>query len=166
MKRFIFASSGGAINNNEEKFNSIYGLNKFICEKYLIHYHYFYGIEYVSLRYGNVYGPRQQTNNYSGVIAIFSMNFLNNKPFTIFGDGKQTRDFIYIDDVVKANILALDSQVGIYNIGYGNEVSILDLVGVFEEIKNEKIEILFLPKKKGDVDKSVLNIEETVEKLN
>jgi UDP-glucose 4-epimerase len=116
------------------------------------------------LRYSNVYGSRQNPNSESGVISIFINQILNNKPLTIYGDGKNTRDFIYIKDVVKANILSLNKE-GIFNIGTGKETSINELVEIFEKITNKKVKRKYLNKDSG-VKRNCLNTKLSEKILN
>ncbi|MBD3250109.1 MAG: NAD-dependent epimerase/dehydratase family protein [Candidatus Pacebacteria bacterium] len=133
LKKVIMASTGGAMYGNKEtpfvetmkeKPLSPYGVSKRAGELYLNYYCEQYGIPYISLRYSNVYGPRQNPHGESGVIAIFSEMIAQGKQPTINGDGTHTRDYVYIDDVAKANVLALDSDfVGELNIGTGVETS-------------------------------------------
>lgn len=134
-KKFIFASTGGAIYGETEILPTPettesfplcpYGISKLTVEKYLAYFSYFYGLSFAVLRYGNVYGPRQNAYAEAGVIAIFATNILEKKTPVIFGGGEQTRDFIYIDDVLEANIRMMESDVtGIFNVGTGKETSI------------------------------------------
>lgn len=133
IKRVIMAATGGAMYGNKETpFNeemkaeplSPYGISKRSGELYLNFYHELYGIPYVSLRYSNVYGPRQNAHGESGVIAIFSEMIADGKAPVINGDGTHTRDYVYVSDVVKANLLALETDfVGELNIGTQTEIS-------------------------------------------
>ncbi|NIT13837.1 MAG: NAD-dependent epimerase/dehydratase family protein, partial [Candidatus Dadabacteria bacterium] len=137
VSRFIFASTGGAIYGEPDKLPaaedtdpmpiSPYGASKYAVEKYLNYYHIVYGLQYVALRYSNVYGPRQNPHGEAGVIAIFCNKILANEPCIIFGDGTQTRDYVYVSDVARANLLALSADSGCYNIGTGVETSVLEL---------------------------------------
>src|SRR5260370_33161558 len=114
LKRGVFASSGGAIYGEQEQFPcdedhprrpvSPYGVAKLATEAYLFFYKVQYGIDYVALRYANVYGPRQDPHGEAGVVAIFCGRILEGKPSTIFGDGEQTRDYIFVGDVARANV--------------------------------------------------------------
>ena len=135
IKKIIFSSTGGALYGEAktiptpESFPtnppSPYGLAKLTIEKYLEVYKRLYDIDYVSLRYANVYGPRQNVLAEAGVIAIFIQNILNNKPCIINGSGRQTRDYVCVDDVVRANLLAFEkNKVGVYNVGTGTETSV------------------------------------------
>jgi len=117
VKRFIFASTGGAIYGEpanipaDEKTPpmpiSAYGTSKYAVEKYLEYYRHIYSLDSVALRYANVYGPRQNPHGEAGVVAIFCSRILSGKPCTIFGDGEQTRDYVYAGDVARANLCAL-----------------------------------------------------------
>lgn len=133
--KIVFASTGGAIYGEQDMFPaneqhrtdplSPYGIAKLTIEKYLQFYAATYGIPFVALRYGNVYGPRQNALGEAGVIAIFAGKLLQRTAPTIYGDGKQTRDYIYIDDVVACNMRALDPGVrGIFNVGTGKETDV------------------------------------------
>jgi len=144
VKKIIFSSSGGAIypEVGRPPFAetvaphpiSPYGVSKRAAEMYLDYEHHVHGMPYVALRYANVYGPRQRTKqNGGGVIAIFADRFLRGEQITINGTGDQTRDYVYVDDVVRANMLAMSKNVnGIFNIGTGKETSVNTL---FRKIK-------------------------------
>ncbi len=133
VQKIIMASTGGAMYGNKptpfteemkEEPLSPYGVSKRAGELYLNYYHEQYGIPHIVLRYSNVYGPRQNPHGESGVIAIFSEMIAEGKQPIINGDGTHTRDYVYIDDVVKANVAAVDSGfVGALNIGTGKEIS-------------------------------------------
>jgi len=137
VEKIIMASTGGAMYGNKqtpfteemkEEPLSPYGVSKRAGELYLNYYHEQYDLPYIVLRYANVYGPRQNPHGESGVIAIFSEMIAADKQPIINGDGTHTRDYVYIDDVVKANVSALDSNfVGALNIGTGNEISTNDV---------------------------------------
>ena len=136
-----------------------YGVSKKASEDYCRLYNELYGIKTVSLRYFNVYGLGQDPSNpYSGVISKFLKNVLNNKPVVIYGDGKQTRDFINVKDIVNANILSMLSKNAVghsINLGTGNQTSINDLVSLLEKINGEKIETIYENAKIGDIKNSV-----------
>ena len=145
VKRFIFASSAAvygqlkvppALESLPCAPCSPYGASKMAVEDYLNAYHYTYGLETVILRYFNVFGPRQKTSSYSGVITLFINSLLHGKNPTIFGDGLQSRDFVHVRDIAQANMLAMESDrsVGeVFNVASGSAVSILEL---FELIKD------------------------------
>ncbi len=134
VQRFLFASSGGAIYGEPEELPAgetcpprpldPYGVSKLACEHYLYSYRHTAGLEYVALRYANVYGPRQDPFGEAGVVAIFARAMLEGRPVTINGDGCQTRDFVYVGDVARANVLALTRGTGVYNIGTGQATDI------------------------------------------
>lgn len=172
IKQFIFASSCAVYGEGNPPFKekddlnpvNLYGLSKSLIEKTLIYFSKKYNFKYTILRYSNVYGPRQNSNSESGVISIFINQILNNKPLTIYGDGKNTRDFIYIKDVIKANVLSLNKE-GIYNIGTGKEISINELIEIFEKITNKKLKRKYLNKDSG-VKRSFLDTKFSKEILN
>jgi nucleoside-diphosphate-sugar epimerase len=152
VKRFIYASSAAVYGDTQfpEKREDMtpnprspYGISKLAAENYVKIFHKLYGLETVSLRYFNVYGPRQRFDlqcAYGGVITIFTNRLLKNMPPIIFGDGEQTRDFIYIDDVVEANMLALKSKNAAgeaFNIGTGSSVSVNEVAESLKEIMNK-----------------------------
>jgi UDP-glucose 4-epimerase len=138
IKKVVFASTGGAIygepdytpqdENHPLRPLSPYGITKLSTEKYLYYYEQEYGIPSVALRYGNVYGPRQNPHGEAGVIAIFVGRLLEGKQAVIFGDGEQTRDYVYVGDVVRANLAAIDFQgSGVFNVGTSVESSVNEL---------------------------------------
>lgn len=141
-RRIIFASTGGAIYGEQETFPATeehriepecpYGVSKRCGELYMEYYSRAHKLEIIALRFGNVYGPRQNPKGEAGVVAIFINNLLSGKPLRVNGDGKQTRDFVFVDDVVRANILASDwtkaSRFQVFNIGWGIEKSVVDIV--------------------------------------
>ncbi len=155
VKKMIFASSGGAIYGEQDYYPadekhpefpvSQYGVAKLAFEKYLHAYKFIYGIEYIALRYANVYGPRQNPHGEAGVIAIFTEKMLSGVTPVINGEGKQTRDYVFVGDVVQANVKALDcKESGAYNVGTGVESDVNTLfriissqIGNFEEKHGE-----------------------------
>jgi UDP-glucose 4-epimerase len=167
VKKIIFASTGGAIYGEQDYFPadenhpanplSPYGVAKLTIEKYLHFYKEVYGIDFVALRYANVYGPRQNPFGEAGVVAIFTERLLEGKKAVINGDGKQTRDFVFVEDVVKSNVLALKySQSDIFNIGTGIET---DINRIFRTLKGKigsKQKELHGPAKPGEQQRSVL----------
>jgi UDP-glucose 4-epimerase len=135
VEKFVFASTGGAIYGEQLTFPadethqtcplSPYGIAKLAVEKYLAFYEDVHGLSYTALRYANVYGPRQDPHGEAGVVAIFGQRLLAREPAIINGDGEQTRDFVYVEDVVRANVLAVTTDLhGIYNVGTGIETSV------------------------------------------
>jgi UDP-glucose 4-epimerase len=138
LKRVIFASTGGAIYGEQDVFPcdedhprrpvSPYGVAKLATEAYLFFYKAQYGIDYLALRYANVYGPRQDPHGEAGVVAIFCGRMLDGKQCAIYGNGEQTRDYVYVGDVVRANLAALKAKAGgALNIGTGVETSVNSL---------------------------------------
>lgn len=167
--RVIFASSGGAIYGDEEPIPadedhgkrpmSPYGVSKMTGELYLAYYYMAFGMRYVALRYANVYGPRQSTKGEAGVVAIFIAQLLAGKPPIINGDGKQTRDYVFVGNVVKANVAALEtSHVGGINIGTGRETDVVTLCGMLQQRAASKVEPLYGPAKTGEQMRSCLDI--------
>lgn len=150
VKKFVFASTNVYANpkylpideNHPIDLLSPYAASKLSGEAYCIVYNNTYGLKTVRLRYTNIYGPRQRsTKNESGVITIFINRILNGKRPMIFGDGEQTRDFIYVSDIVDANILAAESEESrgeVFNIGYGKETSINTLAETLRKISNRE----------------------------
>lgn len=135
---------------------SPYGLNKATIDQYARMYHDLYGLETVSLRYFNVYGPGQQGGHYAGVIDIFLEQALRGDSITIHGDGTQTRDFVHVQDVVDANVrAAITPHVGkAYNIGTGTSVSIFELAETIRDVTNSDSEIIHTDARPGDIEQS------------
>jgi len=167
IKRFIFSSSGGAIYGEPENYPitedfsaeplSPYGAAKFAVEHYIKVFAKLYNFDYVILRYSNVYGPRQISKSEAGVISIFINQILENKECFVNGDGEQTRDYIYVSDVVKANLLALNANSDYFNIGTGIETSVNTLLDVLGKILNKEIPHKHRAPICGEVFKNVLN---------
>ena len=165
--RIVFVSTGGAIYGEGEGQDlplsetapiaplAAYGQSKYAAEGYLALYERLYGLSCVSLRLGNVYGPRQDPLGEAGVVAIFCGALKEGKDPTIFGDGTQTRDYIYVGDVVAATLAAAGSEVtGPVNVGTGRETSVLDLVEALRELdKSEDFEPEFAPPRTGEVQR-------------
>jgi UDP-glucose 4-epimerase len=144
VAKFIFASTGGAIYGDEVPLPAVetalprpecpYGIAKLAVEHYLHFFHREHGLVPVVLRYANVYGPRQNGMGEAGVVAIFIEKFLAGQQGVINGDGLQTRDFVFVGDIVAANLLALDHpEAGIFNIGTGRET---DIVTIYRHLQN------------------------------
>lgn len=168
VKRFIFSSSGGAIYGGATKLPtpeehpahpfSPYGVSKLAFEQYLYCYGHVYGLSYAALRYANVYGPRQGAKGEAGVIAIFIKKMLRGEQPIVYGDGKQTRDFVYVDDVVRANLLALKSGVrGVFNIGTGKETSINQIFLKLRALTGAQVVKKHGPAKLGEERRSILD---------
>jgi len=171
VKRVIYASSSSIYGDSEElpkredmipKPMSPYAVSKIAGEYYMQVFHHLYGIETVILRYFNVYGPYQDpTSEYSGVISKFINAFINNKPVTVFGDGEQTRDFTYIDDVVEANILAADAPVsgGVFNVAGSNRYSLNQMIEILKKIFNKKVyKVIYTDPHPGDIEHSQADV--------
>ncbi len=145
VRRVVFASTGGAVYGEQREFPapedhpqypiSPYGVSKLAGERYLHFYNTQYGLPYAALRYANVYGPRQDPHGEAGVVAIFCGNLAAGRGSTINGSGEQTRDYVYVEDVARANVLALegDAPSGAYNVGTGIETSVNELYEVLRE---------------------------------
>ncbi len=140
---------------------SPYGVAKLACEAYMQVYHQVYGLKTTSLRYFNVFGPRQKDSDYSGVIAIWLGRILRNEDLIINGNGKNSRDFTYIKDVIQANILAAENDVSgeIFNIGAGSPISLTELAKLILKITNkEDLKINYTETRSGDIIHSYADI--------
>lgn len=155
VKKIIYSSTA-AVYGEPEKIpvseecppnpSSPYGIDKYAAEKCIELFHKLKGIDYTILRYSNVYGPRQDPMGEAGVISIFINSMLRNKSPEIFGDGSHTRDFVYVKDVARANIMALLSgKNGIYNVGSGKETSVNDIFGLISRHACPGVEPVYLP---------------------
>jgi len=163
IRRLVFASSAsvyGVLKDlpaSEDQLcfpSSPYGSSKLSVETYLSSFYRTYGLETVGLRYFNVYGPRQRMSDYSGVITVFINNLLKGITPTIFGDGNQTRDFVFVKDIVRANMLAMETASAsgeCFNVASGTSTSILDLLNVLEDITGVRLAPRFMPTRVGDV---------------
>jgi UDP-glucose 4-epimerase len=161
-ERVVFASTGGAVYGEQEAFPateehpqypiSPYGVSKLAGERYLHFYHTQYGISYAALRYANVYGPRQDPHGEAGVVAIFSGSLASGTTSRINGSGEQTRDYVYVGDVARANVLALenDSLIGACNVGTGVETSVNELYEMMRRISGKDLPPEHGPAKPGE----------------
>jgi UDP-glucose 4-epimerase len=176
LRKVVFSSTGGAIYGEQESFPcdeahparplSPYGVAKFATERYLFFYQKEYGIDYVALRYANVYGPRQDPHGEAGVVAIFCGRILAGQPVTIFGDGTQTRDYTFVGDVVRANLAALDtSSSGSFNIGTGVETSVNDLYAELAKAAGFDKAPVYAPKRAGEQQRSVISAARAAREL-
>lgn len=137
-----------------------YGISKYTVEHYLSVYHQLYGLKYTILRYANVFGLRQDPRGEGGVISIFINKVLEEQPLTIFGDGEQTRDYIYVEDVARANLAAIERGDGeVLNVGTGVKTSLNEVVRQFETITGKKLEVQYGPDRAGDIKHSYFNNE-------
>lgn len=170
LEKVIFASTGGAIygepdyvpqdEQHDVRPLSPYGITKLTTEKYLFYYHAQYGVPYVALRYANVYGPRQNPHGEAGVVAIFSQRMLAGEQPVINGDGGQTRDYVYVGDVVRANLAALAyAGTGIFNIGTGVETTVLQLFRHIKTLSGRDVPEKHVDGKPGEQRRSVLSYE-------
>jgi len=171
VERFVYASSSSVYGDpttlpvresSPVQPLSPYAASKIAAEGYCASFHRAQGLSMVCLRYFNVFGPRQRPDGYASVIPVFMKNLLNGRPVTIFGDGSQTRDFVHVDDVVEANILALtvDKAAGeTVNVGTGKSASITELANMLGEISDVRsLAPVHVPARKGDVKHSVADI--------
>ncbi|MBI4217174.1 MAG: NAD-dependent epimerase/dehydratase family protein [Chloroflexi bacterium] len=145
---------------------SHYGVSKHVVEHYLHVYQQLYRLEYLVLRYANVFGPRQAHSGDAGVVAIFSQRMRSGEPITIFGDGKQERDFIYVSDVVAANMLALEKSGGIINIGRGQGISIEKIFSEIQRQTSYRREPKYAPAPVGEVPRNYLDVRKAARELN
>lgn len=176
VKRVLFASSGGAIYGEQDYFPadelhptrpiSPYGITKLTTEHYLYYYKVVYGIDSVSLRYANIYGPRQNPHGEAGVVAIFTTKLLAGQQPIINGDGKQTRDYVFVGDVVRANVLALNCEGSqVLNIGTGVESDVNQLFHHLKKSAGSSAEEKHGEAKKGEQTRSVLSYSKIATQL-
>jgi len=175
VKKFMFASTGGAIYGEQEYFPadenhsqsplSPYGISKLAIEKYLYYYFIQHGLPFTILRYANIYGPRQNPFGEAGVVAIFVSKLLNNEQPVINGDGKQTRDYVFVQDAVKANLLnLLNGESNIYNVGTGIETSVNYLFNELIKITGSKMKEKHGSAAPGEQQRSVISSEKIYKK--
>jgi len=162
VEKIVFASTGGAIYGEQQVLPtpedhplypvSPYGVSKLACERYMYYFHAEFGLPYVALRYANVYGPGQDPQGEAGVVAIFCGNLAKGRSSTINGTGEQTRDYVYVEDVARANVLALENDVpsGAYNIGTGVETSVSRCYDLLLEISHRDLPPRHGPSKSGE----------------
>ena len=174
-RRVVFASSGGVVYGEPEEYPtpettpkrpaSPYGASKLAGEYYLDYYRRVHGLDYVALRYGNVYGPGQDLHGEAGVVAIFCTRLIDGEPLHIYGDGEQTRDYVYVEDVAAANLIAsrmpLDDRAGIdaraFNVATGEATSVNALATLLEEIAGTRPGRVHRDARPGEVHRSVLS---------
>ncbi|SIS10587.1 NAD-dependent epimerase/dehydratase family protein [Natronorubrum thiooxidans] len=147
---------------------SPYGLDKLTIDHYAHQYHDLYDLETVALRYFNAYGPGQVAGDYSGVISVFIDQALSDEEITVYGEGDQTRDFVYIDDIVRANQKAAttDAVGDAYNIGTGESVTIRELAELIQEITDTDSDIVHMDARTGDIEHSEANISKAQNQLD
>jgi UDP-glucose 4-epimerase len=178
VKRFIYISTGGAVYGEPEylpcdeahPINPIcpYGASKHTVEHYLFMYQELYDLDYVVLRYPNVYGPRQDPHGEAGVVAIFTGQMLKGEQVVINGDGKQERDFVYVEDCARANLLALTAENPntIFNLGYGYGTSINDIYSNLKAATDYKMSAIHGPEKAGETQRIYLEATKARQELN
>jgi UDP-glucose 4-epimerase len=167
--RFIYVSSGGVVYGEPEVRptpesapkvpESPYGVTKLAGEQYLYYYHRVHGLEYVALRYSNVFGPRQDPHGEAGVVAIFSNRLIDERAITVFGDGEQTRDYVYVGDVVAANLLLSEQPFGRagslddrgFNVGTGVETSVNRLARTLMDAAGAEVPVEFAAARAGEL---------------
>jgi UDP-glucose 4-epimerase len=175
--RVVFTSTGGAIygdfntppnvENVPKEPDSPYAISKLASEYYLAYYGRLHGIEHVSVRFGNVYGPRQDPHGEAGVVAIFCNRILEGKPLTIFGDGEQTRDYVYVGDVANAvwRGATLDLppagpvDARSFNIGTGLGTSVVELARLLQDAAGSSVDVVFAPRRAGEQQESFLTVD-------
>lgn len=173
LKKFIFASSAAVYGNTEDLPKKVatfidpespYAIEKYAAEQYTKLYNKLFNMPTTSLRFFNIYGPRQDPSSpYSGVLSIMNEKFQNDDTFTFFGDGEQTRDFVYIKDLVQAVTIVLNNESSngrIYNLGNGNQISLLQIFNTFKKLYNKTINHNFSDTRSGDIKHSYAQIEE------
>jgi UDP-glucose 4-epimerase len=169
VEKVVFASTGGAVYGEQKAFPapedhpqypvSPYGVSKLAGERYLNFYHVQYGLPYAALRYANVYGPRQDPHGEAGVVAVFCGNLAAGRLSTIYGTGEQTRDYVHVEDVARANVLAVEgvSPPGAYNIGTGIETSVEELYELLREISGKGLPPKHGPRRPGEQARSSIS---------
>jgi len=174
--RFVFTSTGGAlygdfvdppnVENYSKDPESPYGIAKLSAEYYLAYYARVHGMDTAAVRFANVYGPRQDPHGEAGVVAIFCGRILDGRPLSVFGDGSQTRDYVFVGDVAEATLLAgthpmprperLDARA--FNVGTGVETSVTELARVLKRVARSEVTVEHLPKRPGEQQRSVVSI--------
>lgn len=167
VRKIVFASSGATYGTPvrlpidedvPQRPESPYGITKLVTEYYLRYWHEANGLNYTALRYGNVYGPRQDPNGEAGVIAIFAKRFLKHEPIRIDWDGEQQKDYVYVGDVARANLIALDhGDNDIFCIGTGKGTSVNEIFHDLEQITGYTPEVTHAPKRAGDIHLAYFN---------
>ena len=174
--KIVFSSTGGAIygecdgaapEDSPRMPIAPYGTSKLAGEEYLATYNRLYGTDHVSLRYGNVYGPRQDPHGEAGVVAIFCNRILDGRPLTVFGDGGQTRDYVYVGDVARANLAVAEADLPkpgplnerAFNVGTGIETSVLQLVDALFSGAGQATPVEHAPARAGELARSSVSIE-------
>jgi UDP-glucose 4-epimerase len=171
--KIVFSSTGGAIygecdgpapEDAPRRPIAPYGTSKLAAEEYLATYNRLYGTGHVSLRYGNVYGPRQDPHGEAGVVAIFFNALRAGETPKVFGDGRQTRDYVYVGDVARATLAAAERD-GVYNVGTGRETSVVELLELCQRIAGTSFEPEFAPARPGEIQRAVVDPSRAVDEL-
>jgi len=172
LRQVVFASTGGAMYGEQDVFPadedhptrplSPYGVAKLAAERYLYFFHAAYGLDVTCLRYANVYGPRQDPHGEAGVVAIFTGKMLRGESPTIFDDGELTRDYVFVEDVARANLAALETDLKnhpdpIFNVSTNRAVSVNELFAMLRDAMGSKVDAVYGPPRPGDVRHSVLD---------
>jgi UDP-glucose 4-epimerase len=175
VRRFIMSSTGGALYGEPSTLPateqatirplSPYGVSKYCAEQYIGYFHRVSGLETVILRYANVYGPRQDPKGEAGVVGIFARRILLDQECIVYGDGEQTRDFVFVDDVAQANMLAMRGPLGTFNIGTGVETSLNQLLVAFEHVVGHPVARQYEPARSGEVQRIALDAEKARHEL-
>jgi UDP-glucose 4-epimerase len=172
--KVVFSSTGGAIYGEcdgpapeEAPRRPIapYGTSKLAAEEYLATYNRLYEAGHISLRYGNVYGPRQDPHGEAGVVAIFFSKLRAEETPTVFGDGSQERDYVFVGDVVRATLAAPERDGGVFNVGTGRATSVVDLLELCQRAAGTSLEPEFAPPRPGELQRSVLDTSRAVDEL-
>jgi UDP-glucose 4-epimerase len=172
--KVVFSSTGGAIYGEcdgpaPEDAPRLpiapYGTSKLAAEEYLATYNRLYGTGHVSLRYGNVYGPRQDPHGEAGVVAIFFNALRAGETPKVFGDGRQTRDYVFVGDVARATVAAAGRDGGVYNVGTGRETSVVELLELCQRIAGTSFETEFAPARPGELQRAVVDPSRAVDEL-
>jgi UDP-glucose 4-epimerase len=181
--RFVFSSTGGAIYGDFVPVPSVetmpkdpespYGIAKLSVELYMGYYGRVHHVDTVALRYSNVYGPRQDPHGEAGVVAIFCNKLLEGEPLTVFGDGRQTRDYVFAGDVARANLAAAtvslpdprEVDVRAFNIGTGRETSVLELAESLRRAAGKSVPLAHLPARAGELPRSAVSNDKAVASL-
>ncbi len=168
VEKFVFASTGGAIYGNQLQYPadeshrcepcSPYGIAKHSVEHYLRFFNETHGLRSVALRYSNVFGPRQDPHGEAGVVAIFCKRLLNDQPLQVYGDGEQTRDFVFVKDIVRANQIALQENCsGIFNVGTGIETTVNHIAESLIHLANKSVNIEHASPRPGEQSRSCIS---------
>lgn len=181
VKKLVFASTGGAIygepdpavngggpqpEEHPQQPVSPYGITKLVTEKYLHFYEVSYGIPYAAMRFGNVYGPRQNPHGEAGVVAIFAERLLDGRQPVINGPGEQTRDYVYVGDVVRAVLAGFDHEgSGVFNVGTSKETSVNELFRTLNTLTGDRADEVHAEAKPGEQQRSVLDVSRAREVL-